>query len=309
MNLPFSLRMGEVLLALGYDTERPYGALAETEEGKKLRKRQLAFVRKLIETLDSEAVPRTFFILGNYLERCLDDYSCDDLKEIYDKGNSLNELQQHSYSHLVFRHIQGMEGRRVVSQGEFAEDIKRASAVLDDILDVKPNGIRTPVGYHHDLTDMPEIIAFLASWGFRYVSSDLRSETTFEGALILERQPHSYGHIGYSGMLEIPSVSWQDTVFTEYGRTKYKTWCPHNIDNADDIVRYYKKLFSQAEKMAKTESAVFLPLCLHPWAVMEYDSKLEVHKRILNAARDHSIKIIFYGDIAEGFLKNVVDKK
>lgn len=301
--------MGEVLLALGYDTERPYGALAETEEGKKLRKRQLAFVQKLIETLDSEAVPRTFFILGNYLERCLDDYTKDDLREIYDKKNPLNEIQQHSYSHPVFRHIPGMEGRVVVSQREFAEDIKRASAVLDDILDVKPNGIRTPVGYHHDLTDMPEIIAFLFSLGFLYVSSNLRSETTLEGSLTYERQPHSYAHVRHSGMFEIPSVGWQDTVFTQYGRTKYKTWCPRDIDNAEDIVAYYRKLFAQAEKMAETQSGVFLPLCLHPWAVMEYDSKLEVHKRILNAARDRSIKIIFYGDIAEGFLKNVVDKK
>ena len=51
---------------------------------------------------DQKGAPRTFFILGHYLESCLNKYDIDSLQEVYDRNNPLVEIQQHSYSHQIF---------------------------------------------------------------------------------------------------------------------------------------------------------------------------------------------------------------
>src|SRR3989344_1516700 len=113
--------MMNIKLSLGYDTERPYGKWAETKEGDAFREQQIAFVRKMSTFLDSEKVPRTHFILGNYLDFCKRTLTKDEIRGVYDKNNPLMELQQHSYSHPIFRPTQ--EGdKSAVSADEFIAD-------------------------------------------------------------------------------------------------------------------------------------------------------------------------------------------
>ena len=88
-----------IKLSLGYDTERPYGKWAETPEGDAFREKQIAFVREMSQFLNSEHVPRTHFILGNYLDCCQRTFTQKELREIYTEDNQLMEIQQHSYSH------------------------------------------------------------------------------------------------------------------------------------------------------------------------------------------------------------------
>jgi len=93
------------ILSFGYDTERPYGFWAETNKGKDFRNKQLEFIKKLNKMLDSNNCPRTFFILGDYLFRCLDNFDKKTLREIYNSENLLIEIQQHSFSYQIFRNL------------------------------------------------------------------------------------------------------------------------------------------------------------------------------------------------------------
>jgi len=66
-----------------------------------------------------------------------------------------------------------------------------------------------------------------------------------------------------------------------------------------EIIEHYTSLFDKAEKMANEKSPVFVSLCLHPFAVMEYDPQMEIHKRIIDAAREKKIRLLTYGEVAE----------
>jgi len=212
--------MSNIKLAFGYDIEKPYGYFAETKGGEKFRQKQLKFIKKLSELLNKENIPRTFFILGDYLKKCLNHFSKDELKTIYYNDN-LNEIQQHSYSHIIFKEIKNVENRQIFAPSEFIEDIKKANLVIKDILNISPTGLRTPLGYSKDLSDNPIIVENLSKLRFNYVSSSLRDNESINGELTYERQPHTYQHIGYSKIVEIPSQSWQDTIFTFDRAKKY----------------------------------------------------------------------------------------
>jgi len=295
--------MSNIKLSFGYDTERPFGQLALTPEGETLRTRQVQTVRNIIKTFDHEEVPRTFFILGQYLERCQPQFSAEELREIFDKTNTLNDIQQHSYSHPVFRKLAARADKIPVTTAEFLKDLEKANQIIEETLGVKPTGLRTPLGYHCDLSDMPELVNGLAGMGFYFISSDLRSTDSIEAKLLADRQPHTYAHIGQPGLVEIPSSGWQDVIFTV---EKSKAYLNGKIFSPDEIVQHYTGLFSQAKEMAKSMpegNAVYVSLCLHPWAVMEYDPKLEIHKRVIDAARNKDIEIVSYRAVADAVLK------
>lgn len=286
--------MTQKYLSFGYDTERPYGELALSEPGSELRKKQIDFIRKLNTMFDQEGVPRTFFILGHYLESCLNDYDTDSLREIYNRNNPLLEIQQHSYSHPILRPIKGREEKKVITPQEFAKDVQQAGEIIEKILGVYPDGIRTPLGYHHDLSDIPEILEELHRMGVRYVSSDLRSEESLEAPLNKKRQPHDYGNIGYPTIIEIPSHGWQDPIFTQ---EKAFMFLMREPDSLEKIFKHYNDLLIQANDMDLP--ILSIALCLHPWAVMEYDPQLEIHKRIIDSARNKGFEIKSYGQVAD----------
>jgi peptidoglycan/xylan/chitin deacetylase (PgdA/CDA1 family) len=295
--------MAEIFLSFGYDDERPYGSWADTPAGRELRKKNLDLVTRLTKTLDSEHMPRTFFLLGHYVERCIDDFSADTLRGIYNVDNPLNDLQQHTYSHQVFRKIPFSPDRRIITPVEFIADVKRANQVLGDILSITPKGLRTPVGYSQDLSDMPEILQGLDALRFCYVSSDLQGRGVFEAAFTADRQPHAYDNAGHPDLVEIPCHGFQDSVFTMEQATKLLNRDkPHN---AEEIFVHYAEVFDKAQKMAsETGNAVYVSLCMHPWAVAEYDPELKIHRRLIEDARNRGMSIISYSDVADRILSS-----
>ena len=286
--------MAKVKVAFGYDTESPRGDFARTPEGKDFRKRHNDLVRRIISTFDAEMAPRTFFMLGQYLEQCLDDYSKEDLRELYNPRNPLTEIQQHSYSHEVFGEVKGREDKKPITVQQFLGDLERASEVLADILGIVPIGLRTPMGYEHDMSRFPDLVRGLEEQGFLYVSSHLRSGSLPEGILSTETQPHTYSNIGFDRIVEIPTQGYQDTIFTKDKSMKYLKREPMT---KDEIVAHYLGLFGKAKSMAQ-DRQVYLGLCLHPWAVMQYDPDLEIHRQLIDGAKKEDIEIVSYGDIA-----------
>lgn len=288
--------MAQKYLSFGYDTERPYGELALSERGSAIRKKQIDFVRNLNSMFDQKCAPRTFFILGHYLESCLNEYDMDSLREVYDITNPLVEIQQHSYSHQIFRPIKGRNDKQILTPKEFAEDLKRAGVTIKKILGIYPDGLRTPLGYHHNLSDMPEILEVLRRMEFRYVSSNLRSEESLEAPLNKNTQPHDYGMVGYPTIMEIPSNGWQDVVFTQ---EKAMLFLGREPDSPEKIFQHYNELLKKAIEW--DTPMVSIALCLHPWAVMDYDPQLEIHKRIIDSARNKGFEIRTYGQVADSF--------
>ena len=285
-----------VKISLGYDTERPYGSWAETSEGDAFRQKQLMFVRSLSQFLDSEHVPRTHFILGNYLDCCQRTVSKEELGEIYGKENTLMELQQHSYSHPIFRPTQESD-KSAVSTEVFIADVKKASDVIESILGVRPTGLRTPRGYERDLSDRADIILGLQSEGMMYVSSNLRSATNIDGPYTPERQPHSYAHVGFPSLIELPSHGWQDAIFAPEHAQKFLGRDP---DTPDQVVAHYESLFNQASELAReTQKTAYVSLCLHPWCMMQWDPRLEIHRRFIDSGRECGVKFVSYGTIAD----------
>lgn len=235
--------MTKKYLAFGYDTERPYGALALSEEGREFRKGQIGFVRRMNAMFDEKDVPRTYFLLGNYLESCLLDFDKGCLRTIYNKENPLIEIQQHTYSHPIIRPIKGRLDKHVFTPKQFGMDVKMAAELINEILGVQTFGLRTPIGYHQDLSDKPQILEELRNHGIKYVSSHLRSERTLEGPLTKDRQPHDYNNIMFPELIEIPSHGWQDVVFT---KEKAKIFLEREPDGPEEIIHHYSKLFSKA---------------------------------------------------------------
>jgi hypothetical protein len=46
---------------------------------------------------------------------------------------------------------------------------------------------------------------------------------------------------------------------------------------------------------------VSIALCLHPWAVMEYDPELELLLKISESARQKGFEILSYGQVADQY--------
>ena len=296
------ITMSAVKLSFGYDVERPYGKWASSERAPAMQKNEIDTCQKLNTLFNQEGVPRTFFVLGSFLERCTDSMSKGQLRASLNADNPLADIQQHSYSHQVIRHVEGSIDKTVMTPAEFAADLERANQVLEDILGVTPAGLRAPLGYDHDLSDIPEVVAQLQRLHFSYVSSNMRgTPTSYRAFLTTERQPHTYAHVGFPHVVEIPTHGWQDAIYTVEHAQKMLGTKP---DSPDKAVEHYTELLQIAKSLAplNDNKAIYVSLCLHPWAVAEYDPQLEVHKRIIDAARKQHVEIVSYKDVANEVL-------
>lgn len=278
--------MAPVILSLGYDTERPYGSLADTTEGDLFRAQKIAFVNRLSHVLDSQGVPRTHFILGHFLDRARRTFSESSLREVFSPAaHPLIEIGQHSYSHPIIKAT--TEGDKTpIDPQSFLEDVKRANRTIEQILGVRPCGIRTPRGYEQNLSDLPEVVMGLSNAGFSYVSSWLRGNNTILAPLTLERQPRRYESVSPS-LVEMPSHGWQDAAFLEEFKAR-------NLGTSDDALQHYTALLDHARSIDNGNNPVFVSLCLHPWAVMRWDPNLEIHKRIVAKAHAVDARILTY---------------
>jgi len=128
---------------------------------------------------------------------------------------------------------------------------------------------------------MQDLVKGLKDVGIKYISSNLCSETNLNAPLNKQRQPHNYKNIGVPELLEIPSHGWQDAVFT---KEKYFQFYGDNLPSSKEILTHYKNLLDKSDKL--NLPFVNVALCLHPWAVMEYDSNLEIHKQLVDYARE-----------------------
>ena len=285
----------EIKLSLEYDVERPYGPAAETDEGRQLRKRFVAFDRFLTKTLDELAVPRTFFVIGQYLEGCLKDFSKEELREIYNPENPLQKIESHTFSHSFLVKPVDRNENPIISPVEFARDLQKANEVIEQILGIKPFGLSMPYGYEGGIGDVPEFLKVLSDMGFKYVISDVGTDVG------KKRQPHTYKAAGFPDIVEIPIHGGEDVFFTEEKSLRFLEREP---DSKEAILSHYKSLFETIRNLAeKNPLPLYVGLVFHSWAMAEYDPSLEIHKRIIEMARGVGARIITFDQVADEIMK------
>ena len=220
-------------------------------------------------------VPATLFVCGRTLV-----HNVGLFKDLV--NHPLMDIQQHTYSHTLFKPDYWKDGVFLSSPPEAVEmEVSMTSAALKQYLDVDCIGLRTPHGYHLGLTDCPEKLNVLERCGIRYVSSWGRNEHG-ENPTPFSVQPFWYSEQGHPEILEIPFQGWLDGVwFEEKGIHLGREYAEVLCDSIDEIV----------------EGDLVYGACFHDWTMLRYDEAGTrwVHS-LLSYAREQDVEIVSYSD-------------
>lgn len=300
----------QLYLSIGYDTERPRGEFATTDEGRQERRRILRFI-SLISTLYRElSLPRTHYCLGEAFHYHFQDVGADYLRRVMDVGNEDVEVANHTYSHVPAKYLSEYpRGTRILTSKEFEEDARLANDTLEEVLGVVPEAMRFCYCHDTDLSDNRDLLEALRRVGLRYISSWGRSaglKNALFGDVSLERQPKPYAMQGYPDIIELPVHGWQDIIFLpekakQFRRTDLLDTKSHLSSR---ILAEYIAVLEQAMSLATQEGSpdkIAVSLCMHPWAVMEWDPDLSITRRLLTKATSNTFQVVTQGQLAKLF--------
>ena len=176
--------------ALTFDIEEYFHAEAfsgvvRPEDWPGLESRVVDSTQRLLDILDREQVRATFFVLGWVAERhpAL-------VREIESLGH---EIGCHGYAHRMIQHL---------NRHEFAEDVKRAKKVLEDIAGTSVIGYRAPT--FSVVRETLWSLDILAEAGFRYDSSIFPVRHDRYGIPDAPRFPHRVRTAGGGEIAEFP---------------------------------------------------------------------------------------------------------
>lgn len=217
--------------------------------------------------------PATLFVCGKTLL-----HNLPALRRV--AANELFDIQQHTYSHVLFKPDDWRGGGFRQSTLEALEhEVQATSQLLERYLDVECIGLRTPHGYHLGVSDQPQALEMLWRSGIRFVSSWGRNG---EGGnpTPFEHQPFWYESQGYPDLLEMPFQGWLDgTWFEQFGR--------------DDADGYVQVLTAAVDEIA--EKNLVYGVCFHDWAVLHYkEAERAWIRRFLEYALSKDIPVMSY---------------
>ena len=259
-------------IMLGFDCDRPRGSFVVTDKGCGMAERKIASLERIASDLNRLGMPRTFFICGQFLETMFHKYGAGRVRNAFDCLSPSVEVADHTYSHTVIKKVATRPDKNPMPPKQVLEEYKRNTALFQDILGL-PNaerGYRAPLGCANGLQSDFAMQDRIKKLGAPYVSSDLRGPgdglhpkpRKQDGT---PRQPYRYPN----GLLEIPSVGWQDTVFSGTTATAIQGMPPQSFE---ETIRYYRELFTEAAEIAQEyQRDYFLGLVLHPYDVSLYD--------------------------------------
>lgn len=262
-----------VRVMIGFDNDRPRGVFAMSAKGREMAERKIHSLEKVTHTLERLQLPRTFFICGLFLETMYYLYG-ERARNAFLPASALVDIADHTYSHNVVKAIKTRPDKIPMSPKMVAEEFDRNTALFKEILQLKKatRGFRTPLGHYRGLTGAYRLMDTLHRKGIPYVSSDLRDiRHSLHPPLKWEdgipRQPYRYEN----GLLEIPSMGWQDTVFSGTSRTKVFDEAPRTYR---EIMAYLEKSIREAAAIAREHDRdYFYGLVLHPYDVSFYDKE------------------------------------
>ncbi|HTX01459.1 MAG TPA: polysaccharide deacetylase family protein, partial [Acidimicrobiales bacterium] len=193
-------------------------------------------------------------------------------------AHPLLEIQQHTYSHVLFKPDDWKGASFVASSPDaLRHEVTATSALLREHLGVECTGLRTPHGYHLGVGDQPATLSMLWSAGIRYVSSWGRNEQGGQPTP-LDRQPFWYDAADYPDLLEIPFQGWLDgTWFEAFG--------PKDADGFSAV------LCERADEAADRD--LVFGTCFHDWALLHYHEREERWlRRFLERVRERGVPIL-----------------
>ena len=168
-------------------------------------------VRLLAGLHEELGAPCTFFVCGRTLLHALD--AIEPLA-----GSELFDIQQHTYSHVVFRDVryraEGSEAEAVLPETPHValrEELRFTSELIRKYLGRDCIGLRTPFGYYRGLRERPDLLEIVRDSGHRFVTSWGRNEEN--GNPTPWVQPFRYSEEGYADLLEIPFQFWLDAIW------------------------------------------------------------------------------------------------
>jgi peptidoglycan/xylan/chitin deacetylase (PgdA/CDA1 family) len=240
-------------------------------------RRGVAILRRLHEELEA---PCTFFLCGRTLVHALD--AIEPLA-----GSELFDLQQHTYSHVVFRDVRyrpaGGEVEAVIPETPavaLREELAVTSELIRKYLGRDCVGLRTPFGYYRGLRDRPDLLAIVQETGHRYVTSWGRNEEN--GNPTPWVQPFAYAEEGFPDLLEIPFQFWLDGVwFDAHGYDQGRAFGEALRGAIDEIV----------------EHDLVFATAFHEWCAVAADEEGTGWIRsLLEYARERGVEISTYTD-------------
>jgi len=294
--------MPKIHFLLGFDTESPY-AHPLNDKTRKEQTTTLDTVFNLNTVLDHYHAPRTYFILGKFLEETYDAHGQLNLQDAFCTNNPLVDIQQHTYSHQTFRTIPTRPDRTPLTPKQVHEDLVLANPVIDSILGKNPIGVRAPLGYAKGLTTDSALQDAVKNAGMHYISSDLRDNAWGINPPLVDndtiRQPRTYPN----GLIEIPGHGWHDTVFLgskTINVPPFPTWPKKELEQF--IVNHYCQLLQDAHKLAiQHDHDMYVGASFHPQAIHVYDPHQDLLKRILDYAYTHNVELTTFTHAASSF--------
>ena len=192
------------------------------------------------------------------------------------------EIQQHTYSHVLFKPDIWEGGVFKPSPPEaLMHEVTATSALLKQHLGVECMGLRTPHGYYQGLSDRPDLVGILDQAGIQYVSSWGRNEANGNPTPI-EVQPFWYTEQGYPDILELPFQFWLDgTWFEAHGPDRGREFLGVLKAGVDEIV----------------EKDLVYGVAFHDWAMLRYnEEKIGWVRGLMEYALESGVDVMSYGD-------------
>lgn len=277
------------ILLIGYDTEAaavgeglarfisPAVPQYRSALDPDVARRGVALLARLHEELDA---PCTFFLCGRTLLHAL-----DAIEPLAD--SPLFDLQQHTYSHVVFRDVryrpeEGAEEAVIPETPHVAlrEELRVTSELIQRYLGRECVGVRTPFGYYRGLRGRPDLLAILRETGHRFVTSWGRNEDNANPTPWV--QPFIYEEEGFADLLEIPFQFWLDGVWFDH----------HGYREGREFGRVLR---SAIDEIAGTD--LVWGTAFHEWVAVEADEEGTGWIRtLIEHARESGVELMSYRD-------------
>jgi peptidoglycan/xylan/chitin deacetylase (PgdA/CDA1 family) len=261
-------------LCIGYDVE----------DGTKITTG--LFLDQMVKLHESLQVPCTLFIKGQTLEQ-------NWVRFKWLRSSPLFDLQQHTYSHLIFKRIEcHLPSGKVEVYGEdepirkIKKDVEKANVAFKKILAFKPIGLSAPYAFYQGFSGRPDILGALHDAGIRFVRSDGRNEQEYN-PVPLDVQPHFYDAEGFPDMLECPANGWQDCLWREeHGWT----------------ARWDEQVCSDLDYISGEGRDLYMALVQHDWSSINNDPTMDMTRAIIEHAIERSIRIMHYRNFYAEYL-------
>ncbi|MEX2595552.1 MAG: formyltransferase family protein [Salibacteraceae bacterium] len=287
---------------LGFDCDRPRGIYAFSEEGQKVARRKFNSLNAVKEDLDQLGIDRSYFISGQFLESMTTLFGREEMISVFISAKCNVELGDHTYHHDILKPLPTRPDKIALTAQQLKKEIRLNTQTFEKILGdgIKSRGLRSPLGYFEGMKGQYKSIDVMKREGMRYISTDLRDENHSLHPKLFDnsgkpRQPYRYEN----GLLEIPAIGWQDTVFSGLSTTPLFEEHPKSFE---EIIVYFEQLFNDAQKIVQSNKRdFFLGLTLHPLDNSYYNENRQFFPAIKNLLQKLEGDFLTYGEVCDHY--------